>query len=116
MSTRIVMLEVPDTVDNFVWDMISAELKSMGATIEVGPGATCAACERLVVESSLRACTWAPRNARLCQLCFVTAAKIRLAFEDAAARHWRTVQGQLLQAIRDVRGGADIPTFYHTDP
>jgi hypothetical protein len=112
MKTRVVVIEVPETVNEFSWDLISAELIAMGATIEVGDGSTCAACGKLVVASTLRPCIWA-QNAKLCQPCFVAAAKIRLQFEDAVARHWLTIQAQLLRAIRDVRAGADVPTFYH---
>lgn len=88
----------------------AAPVRERGVIRGTVPGATCAVCQGI---HALHAMTDKPRLGGLvCPGCIATARRIWTHARDAAQRHLSDVAAQLPQMVRDVRSGADEPTFY----
>lgn len=53
-----------------------------------------------------------PLGGLVCPICLEMASRIYRAAQLAASRQMKELVGQLPQMVRDLRGGADMPTFY----
>lgn len=73
------------------------------------PHTTCSVC-REVTQASYE--DDARFEGPACVICRSVADRIERRFDEGARRHWREFRGQLPQMVRDIRGGADEPTFY----
>lgn len=111
-------IEVQVTEGTPAAERVAAALSQLGADLTTQNGTlravartgVCVVCagafavERLQTRDALGGLT--------CPTCAQVADRVMAAFKAAALRHARELRGQLPQIIRDVRGGADVPTFY----
>jgi len=84
--------------------------RALGGVI---PPEECAVCGQLVAASTLL-----PDRSmgRACILCRTAAERIRARLSIAQGRQRASIEGQMRQAVRDVRSGTtDLPTFDQAD-
>lgn len=109
-----------EVLDDACWPAVHKILKvlseDLGAVIEIEdpPEAeperapVCAVCEHTTTEVHYHEAL----HEEICLVCWRAADRLVAQFNADLVRHEREFRGQLKQMVRDVRAGADDPTFY----
>lgn len=88
----------------------AAPVREGGMIRATVPASPCAVCKEIHARHEMEE---KPRmGGPVCPICMETARKIWNTARWDAHRHLSDVAAQLPQMVRDVRGGADAPTFY----
>jgi len=116
MSARrevyLIEVDVAEQAPHDAWKRIAEDLLAMDCHLSIRSIDLCEVCGAAVAVDTLRRCPWLD-NKSLCKACLSIAMLVKRDFDEAAARHWLSVQRQLPQVIRDIRAGARVPTFFH---